>query len=102
MTAPPQQHIHIHMPGRYQQGIGVPGRNDGMAVREADAQRAMRHDLGERQVGRFGVEVALDDLEVGRQRAQVVVCFLVGQVAETEDRADFVGCEEFFELIYKR
>jgi hypothetical protein len=38
-------------------------------VREADAQRAVRDDFGEREVRCFDVEVAFDDLQVGRDAA---------------------------------
>ena len=69
-----------------------------MAVREADAQRAVTDDFGERQLRRFDVEVAFDDLEVGGDGAQEVVGFFRRQVAEAEGLADFAGGEEFLEL----
>ena len=58
----------------------------------------MRDDFGEGEVGGLGVEIALDDLEVRGHGAEVVVGFLVGQVAETEDLGDFVGGKELLEL----
>jgi hypothetical protein len=67
-------------------------------VREADAQRAVRDDLGEREVGRFDVEVAFDDLQVRRDAAQEFVRFAVRDVAQAQDLADFAGREEFLEL----
>lgn len=65
MGAAPQQHIHIQMPGRDQQAIGVARRDDGVAVRESDAQAAVGDDFGEGQVGRLDVVVAFYDLQVG-------------------------------------
>lgn len=65
---------------------------------EADAERAVGDDLREGEVGGFDVEVALDDLEVGRDGAQEVVGGFVGQVAEAEDLGDFAGGEELLEL----
>ena len=69
-----------------------------MAMREADTEATVRDDLGQRKVRGFGVEVALDDLEVRSYGAEVVVGFFVGEVAKAEDLRDFVGGEEFFEL----
>lgn len=54
-----------------------------MAMSEADAQRAVGDDLGEGEVGRLDIEVALDDLQVGSDAAQEVVGILVGKVTET-------------------
>ena len=67
-------------------------------MREANAQGAVGDDFRESEVRGLGVEIALDDLEVRGDGAEVVVGFLVGQVAETEDLGDFVGGEEFLEL----
>jgi hypothetical protein len=67
-------------------------------VREADAQRAVRDDFGEGEVRRFDVEVAFDDLQVGRDAAEEFICFAVRDVAEAQDLADFAGREEFLEL----
>jgi len=44
------------------------------------------------------VEVALDELEVGRELAEEGVDGGGGEVAEAEDLADFARCEEFLEL----
>lgn len=41
----------------------------------------MRDDLREREGRSLGVEAALDDLEVGRDGAEVFVGGLVGEVA---------------------
>jgi hypothetical protein len=67
-------------------------------VREADAQRAVGDDARERQVGRFRVEVALDDLQVGCDGAQELVRVAVRQVAQAEDLADFTGAQQLLEL----
>ena len=44
-----------------------------MAVREADAQAAVRDDFREGEIGRVDVEVAFDDLQVGGYGAEEVV-----------------------------
>lgn len=92
-------------------------------MREADAQTAVRDDFAEGcrdgeaggafagllllAVGRGGgrgggaerdVEVAFDELQVGRDAAQEGVDGGGGQVAQAEDLADFAGGEEFLEL----
>lgn len=81
-----------------EQGVGIAGRNDGVAMGKADAETAECNHFGERQVGRVGIEVALDQLQVRRERAQVVVRGLIGQVAQTEDRGEFIRRKEFLEL----
>ena len=58
----------------------------------------MGHDLGEREGRRVGVVPALDDLQVRRDRTQVVVGWAVGEVAEAEGLPDLAWGEEFFEL----
>jgi hypothetical protein len=45
------------------------------------------------KIGRFRVKVTLDDLEVRRSRSEEVVGFLVRDIAETEDLADFARGE---------
>lgn len=52
-----------------------------MPVRESYAQAAMCDYFGEREVWRFNVEVALDNLQVGRDTAEKLVRFTVGDVA---------------------
>lgn len=71
-----------------------------MAMCESDTERAVRDDFRGSEVGGFDVVVALDDLEVGGDGAEVVVGFPVGEVAEAEDLGDFVGGEEFLELCW--
>ncbi|KAB8611435.1 hypothetical protein FH972_025940 [Carpinus fangiana] len=63
-AAAPQQHVDVHLARGDEQAVGIPERQDGVAVGEADAQRAVLDDLGQRQRrgGRVDVEVALDEL----------------------------------------
>lgn len=95
-------------------------------MREADAQTAVRDDFAEScrdweaggavagllllAVGRGGgrgggaegnVEVAFDELQVGRDAAQEGVDGGRGQVAQAEDLADFARGEEFLELCWR-
>lgn len=58
----------------------------------------MGHHFRQGQVGRIDVEIAFDDLEVGRDGAEVVVRQRGREVSETEDLPDFAGGEEFLEL----
>lgn len=58
----------------------------------------MSDDFRKGEVGCFNVKVALHYLKVGGDGAEEVVGFFVGEVAEAEDLAYFVGGEEFFEL----
>lgn len=81
MCATPQQHVDVHLPCHDQQAVGIAGRNDGVAMGEAYAQRAMRDDFGEGETGSFRVVIALDDLKVRGDGAEVVVRFAVGQIA---------------------
>lgn len=57
----------------------------------------MSDDLGEREGGRVGVEFALDDLEVRRYGAQVVVSGLVCEIPQAQGLADFSGSKKLFE-----
>lgn len=52
----------------------------------------------ESEVGGFSVEVALDDLKVGRSCAEEVVGLLVREISETKDLTDLAGREQFLEL----
>ena len=45
-----------------------------------------------------GVVAAADDLEVGRDGAQIGVGCAVREVSKTECLANFTGCEELLEL----
>jgi hypothetical protein len=48
MRPSPEEHVDIHMPRRYQQAVRIAGWDYRVAVREADAERAVGDDLGER------------------------------------------------------
>lgn len=98
MGAAPEQHVDVHLAGGDEQAVRVARGDDGVAMGEADAQRAVGDDLGEGEVGGLDVEVALDDLQVGGGAAQEVVRVLVGEITETEDLADFARGEELLEL----
>jgi hypothetical protein len=98
VRAAPQQHIDVHLARRNQQAVAVARGHNRVPVREADAQRAVCDDFGEREVGRLDVEVALYDLQVRRDGAQELVCVAVGDVAEAEDLPNFAGREELLEL----
>lgn len=58
----------------------------------------MGYDFREREIGSFDIEVAFDDLKVGRYATQELEGFFVGDVAEAEYLTDFTGCEELLEL----
>jgi len=62
VRASPQQNIYIHLPRRNEQAVAIAGRYDGVAVREAYAKRAMRDYFRESKVGRFDIEIALNDV----------------------------------------
>lgn len=47
MGAAPEQHIDIPLTGGDQEGVGIARRNDGVAMRKADAETAVGHDFGE-------------------------------------------------------
>lgn len=46
MRATPEQNINVHLTGRDQQRISIIGRDDRVAMGEADAQAAMRDNFG--------------------------------------------------------
>ena len=71
-----------------------------MPMCEADAEGAVGDDFLQGEVRGIDVEVAFYDLQVRGGEAEEVVGFFVGEVAEAEDLADFVGGEEFFELFF--
>lgn len=58
----------------------------------------MGNHFREGKVGRLDVEIAFDNLEVGRDGAEVLVRQRGSQVSQTKDLADFAGGEEFLEL----
>lgn len=98
MRATPEQNVDVHLPGCNQQRIRVAGRDDGMAVCEANAQATMVDNLGEREVRGVDIEITFDHLQVGGYLAEEVIGLAVGQVAQTKDLTDLSGCKELAEL----
>lgn len=95
--AAPAEDVDVELVGLGEQQVGL-ARDKGEALEEADAQAAVGDDLGQGQGGGFDVEAALDDLEVWRDGAEVLVRRLVGQVAEAEGLGDLARGEELLEL----
>lgn len=95
--AAPAEHIDVELVGLGEEEVGLVG-DERETLEETDSQGAVRNDLGQRERGRLDVKAALDDLEVGRYRAEVLVGWLVGQVTQTEGLGDFARGEELFEL----
>lgn len=95
--AAPAEDVDVELVGLGQQQVGLAG-DEGEALEEADAQAAVGDDLGQGQGGGLDVEAALDDLEVRRDGAEVLVRRLVGQVAEAEGLGDLARGEELLEL----
>lgn len=98
MGAAPAQHVDVQAVGLGQHEVHLLGSDDGEALEEADAQRAVRDDLRQRQRRRVRVEPPLDDLEVRRDRPQVLVRRLVRQVAQAQRLPDLARREQFLEL----
>lgn len=91
-----------------------------MPVREADAERAVSDDFGQRErstaaaatttgllsgeaeSGWVNIEVALDELEVGCYRTEELVGFAIGDVAEAENLANFPRRKKLLELFMPR
>ena len=97
MCTTPTQHVNVEAIGLGQKQVGFV-RDEGEALEKAHAQRAVGDDLGQRQGRSLDVEAALDDLKVGRDAAEVLVGWLVRQVAQADGLADLSGCEELLEL----
>jgi len=62
----------------------------------------MGDDSGEREVGRFNVEVALHNLEVWCDGAQEIERLFVGKVSEAENLTDLARSKKLFELWGRR
>lgn len=90
MGAAPAEDVDVELVGLGEEEVGL-GGDEGEALDEADAQGAVGDDLGQRQGGGLDVEAALDDLQVRRDRPQVLVRVLVRQVAEAERLPDLAG-----------
>lgn len=97
MGAAPAEDVDVELVGLGEEEVGLVG-DEGEALEEADAQGAVGDDLREGQGGGLDVEAALDDLEVGRDGAEVLVGRLVGQVSQAEGLGDFARGKELFEL----
>lgn len=95
--AAPAEHVDVEAVGLGEEQVGL-GGDEGEALEEADADAAVLDDVGDGQRGGLDVVAALDDLEVGRDGAQVLVRVLVGQVAEAERLGDLARGEELLEL----
>ena len=89
--------VDVELVGLGEQQVGL-GGDEGEALDEADAQGAVGDDLGQRQRRGLDVEAALDDLQVRRDRPQVLVRVPVRQVAEAQRLSDLAGREELLEL----
>lgn len=85
--AAPAEHVDVELVGLGQQQVGLAG-DEGEALKEADAKATVGNDLRQGQGGGLDVEAALDDLEVRRDGAEVLVCRLVGQVSEADGLRD--------------
>lgn len=97
MSAAPAQNIHVQLVRLGQEQVGLVG-DESEALEEPNAEAAVGDDLGQGEGGGLDVIAALDDLEVRRDRSQVLVRVLVGQVSEAERLADLAGGEELLEL----
>ena len=97
MGAAPAEDVDVEAVGLGEEQVGLAG-DEGEALEEADADAAVGDDLRERQRRRLDVVPALDDLEVRRDGAEVVVRVLVREVAEAERLADLAGRGELLEL----
>lgn len=97
MGAAPAQDVDIEPVGLGEQQVGLVG-DEGEALEEADADAAVGDDLRQGEGRGLDIGAALDDLEVRRQGAEVLVGVLVGEVAETQRLADLARCEQLLEL----
>lgn len=88
--AAPAQDVDVELVRLGEEEVGL-GGHEREALDKADAQRAVGDDLRQRQGRGLDVEAALDDLQVRRDRAQVLVRVLVCQVAQTQRLADLAG-----------
>lgn len=97
MGAAPAEDVDVELVGLGEEEVGL-GGDEGEALDEADAQGAVGDDLRERQRRRLDVKAPLDDLEVRRDRPQVLVRVLVRQVAEAQRLPDLARRQELLEL----
>lgn len=97
MCATPAEHVNIQLVRLGQQQVGLIG-DEGESFQEADSNAAVRHHLRQGERGRLDVISALDNLQVRRNRSQVLVRVLVRQVSETKRLPDLSGREQLLEL----
>lgn len=97
MGAAPAEDVDVELVGLGQEQVGL-GGHEREALDEADAQGAVRDHLRQGQRRRLHVEPALDDLEVRRDRPQVLVRVLVRQVAQAQRLPDLARRQELLEL----
>ena len=98
MCASPQQDVDVHLSSSNQERIRITLGDHGMAMGKAYPQSAMLYHFGQSQVGSFGVEITLDNVQIGSRLAQEVICLFVGDIAQAYHLADLARCEEFPEL----
>jgi hypothetical protein len=96
-AASPAEHVHIELVRLGQEQVGF-GGDEGEAFEEADAQGAVGDDLCQGETGGLDIVAALDDLQVGRNGAQVFVRMAVGKVSEAEGLTNLAGREQLLEL----
>jgi hypothetical protein len=91
------QDVNVEAVRLGEEQVGLVG-DECEALEEADADAAVGHDLGEREGGGLDIVAALDDLEVRRNRAQVLVSGLVGEVAQAQRLANLARRKQLLEL----
>lgn len=90
--------VDVELVGLGEQQVGL-GGHEREALDEADAQRPVRHHLRQRQRRGLHVEPPLHDLQVRRDRPQVLVRVPVRQVAQAQRLPDLARREELLELL---
>lgn len=96
--ATPAQHVDVKLVSLGHHEVHLGGGDGREALEEADAQRAVRDDLRERQRRSISIVPALDDLQVWRDGPQVVVRRLVSEIAQAQRLPDLAGREKLLEL----
>jgi hypothetical protein len=81
MCASPKEDINIHLARGNEQRIGVPRRDNGVAMGKSDPETPVRYHLGEREIRRVDIEIALDQLQVGCNLSQEFKGLAVREVA---------------------
>ena len=99
MGAGVAEDVDVELVGLGEQEVGL-GGDEGEALDEADAQGPVGDDLGQRQRRRLHVEPPLDDLQVRRDRPQVLVRVPVRQVPQAQRLPDLARREELLELLW--